>query len=352
MRSGPARAGTGHKAQRFLGVIYIPNRNHDPALNLAMEEYILAGSGIREPVLFFYINAPSIIIGRHQNTYDEINSEYVQSNHIQVVRRCSGGGAVYHDLGNLNYSLITPGNAKASCDFSVLLIPIRDALQELGLPAEINGRNDLTVSGAKFSGNAYYHNRHGSVTHGTLLYDSDLDVLSKALQVNPQKLQTKGVSSIRSRVCCIKSLLPGICSIEELEKAIVRHFAAKGELKIREFSREDLEKITETANGRYRNEYWNYGEPPVYTTRLLIHQPCGWIDFRADIPAGTVRRARFYGDFFCTKEIGELENALTGVSWKPEEITGALISAGWQDYFPEFPVEEFVRMLFSGQAGA
>ncbi len=333
-------------------MIYIPNHNHDAALNLAMEEYILTDSGIREPVLFFYVNDPSIIIGRHQNTPDEINTEFVREHHIRIVRRCSGGGAVYHDAGNLNYSLITPGAKNASGDFSVLLLPILDALHELGLPAEINGRNDLTLGGAKFSGNAYYHNRSGSVTHGTLLFDTDLEILSRALRVRPEKLQSKGVSSVRSRVCCIKSFLPQIGNIEELEDAIVKHFAAAGKLETRELSPADIEKCTKIADERYRNDLWTYGESPAFTVRHTFRQPCGWIDFRADVREGKIRQARFFGDFFCTGEISELESALAGVTWTAEHVSAALNASGWQNYFPDFPLEEFIRTVFSRKEDA
>ncbi len=333
-------------------MIYIPNNNHDASLNLAMEEYILTDSGIQEPVLFFYINAPSIIIGRHQNTLDEINSDFVRRNHIQVVRRCSGGGAVYHDLGNLNYSLITPGAENTSVDFSILLVPILDALHDLNLPAEINGRNDLTLNGAKFSGNAYYHNRYGSVTHGTLLYDTDLEMLSKALLVRPEKLLSKGVSSVRSRVCCIKSSLPQIRNIELLEAAIVKHFSVKGNLETREFTPSDILKFTEIAEKRYRNDLWTYGESPAFTIRRTFRQPGGWIDFRVDIRGEKVHQVRFFGDFFCSGEISDLESALIGVIWEPEQIFNALHASQWQNYFPEFPLEEFIRIVFTGRADA
>ncbi len=312
-----------------------------------MEEFILTSSGIREPVLFFYVNAPSVIIGRHQNTLDEIDSRFVRENHIQVIRRCSGGGAVYHDLGNLNYSMIIPGTGKASSDFSVLLVPICSALRDLGLPAEINGRNDLTISGAKFSGNAYYHNRHGSVTHGTLLYDPDLGNLSKALRPNPEKLQAKGVRSVVSRVCCIKDMLPQIGNIKELESAIVDHFSARGDMETRVFTAADMEKITEIADSRYRKDSWNYGESPAFTIRRLIRQPSGWIDFRVDVREETARQVRFFGDFFCTKEISDLEASLAGAVWQREKVLDVLNAAGWQDYFPEYPAEEFIRAVFS-----
>ncbi len=331
-------------------MIHIPNRNNDPALNLAMEEFILSSAQFMEPVLFFYVNSPSVIIGRHQNTLDEIDSEFVKANHIQVVRRCSGGGAVYHDLGNLNYSLILPEAEKASSDFSVLLVPIRDALQNMGLPAEINGRNDLTVNGVKFSGNAYYHNRYGSVTHGTLLYDPDMETLSKALRPDPEKLRTKGVKSVISRVCGIKSMLPQIGNIFELEAAILDHFFSDRELRIRGFTADDMAEITEIANNRYRNDSWNYGESPAFTIRRLIRQPSGWIDFRADIREDKVRQVRFFGDFFCTKDISDLETSLIGKTWQSEQFLEDLTESDWESYFPDYPAEEFIRTLFNAQA--
>ncbi len=324
-------------------MIHIPNTNHDPARNLAMEEYILTSSGIREPVLFFYVNAPSIIIGRHQNTPDEIDPDYVRDHQIQIVRRCSGGGAVYHDFGNLNYSLIRPGDQKASGDFSVLLTPILDALHHLGLPAELSGRNDLLLNGAKFSGNAYYHNRFGSVTHGTLLYDSDLGILSRALRPDPEKLSSKGVQSVRSRVCCIKPFLPQIYSTEELEQAILRHFATAENLSVRRFTDIDLKNIEDLANSRYRSDTWTYGESPAFNIRRRMHTPAGSVDFRADVRGDKIHSARFFGDFFCGGEISDMENALAGVPWTKERLMSTLTNAGWQHYFPDFPLTEFIK---------
>ena len=333
-------------------MIYIPNTNHEAALNLAMEEYILTFSGIRDAVLFFYINAPSIIIGRHQNTAEEINRDFVREHGIQVVRRCSGGGAVYHDLGNLNYSLITPGAENTSGDFSALMLPILSALRGMGLDAELSGRNDLTLDGAKFSGNAYYHNRYGSVVHGTLLFDSDLEVLSKALKPDPEKLLSKGVKSVRSRVCCIKNALPEIPDTEALKAAIIRHFEAGNGLKTREFTPEDMEKAEALANRRYRNDSWNYGESPAYNIRRTFRLPCGWIDLRADIRDDRIRGIRFFGDYFCTGEISDLENALSGVLWERKAVREALEAAGSERYFPDLSPEELAGMVFSGKAGA
>ena len=313
-----------------------------------MEEYILTASGISEPVLFFYVNAPSVIIGRHQNTIEEINTDFVREHHIRVVRRCSGGGAVYHDLGNLNYSLIRPGDPKTTGDFSILLTPILNALHDLGLPAQLGGRNDLLLDGAKFSGNAYYHNRHGSVTHGTLLFDSDLSILSQCLRPNPEKLSSKGIRSVRSRVCCIKDALPEIHNVDELRTAIIKRFSAAEKLAVRNFTEEDLAVIENIANRRYRNDRWNYGESPAYTIRRQIRQPGGWIDFRADVRDDVIRSARFFGDFFSLAEIDELESALTGIRWDPGVVAERLRQQNWSGCFPDLPVGSFIQSIFTG----
>ena len=328
-------------------MLIFPNTNHDPALNLAMEEYILSGMELDKPVLFFYINAPSIIIGRHQNTADEIALDFVRENAIQIVRRCSGGGAVYHDLGNLNYSLIRPGDTKASSDFSVLLTPILNALHSLGLAAEKSGRNDLTVNGAKFSGNAYYHNKYGSVLHGTLLYDSDLSVLSRALRPDAEKLLSKGVRSVRSRVTCIKPYLTGVHSTEELRSAITDYFGKTNSLTTRNFSDIDLYKIEELAEKRYRSNSWTYGESPAFDHRCRIRHAGGSVDFRAEVRETIINKASFFGDFFCTGDINDLENAVTGIHWLPDELTARLAGSNWQQYFPTLPLRDFISAVFS-----
>lgn len=332
-------------------MIHIPNANHDAALNLAMEEYILTSSGIRDAVLFFYINAPSVIIGRHQNTLDEIDRDYAETHGIQVVRRCSGGGAVYHDTGNLNYSLIRPGAQNESADFAQLLQPILSALQSLGLPAELSGRNDLTLHGAKFSGNAYYHNHSGSVVHGTILFDSDLEVLEKVLRPDPEKLSAKGIRSVRSRVCCIRNELKGIPDTQTLQAAILDCFMRTESIEIRAFSETDLKAINELADRRYRSDSWTYGESPAYNIRHKFRTAAGQVDFRADVSSGIIRSVRFFGDFFCSGEISEVEAALIGTPWQPEALKNRLCREDWQSRFPELPADLLTESLFSRQAG-
>ncbi len=327
-------------------MIYIPNPNHDPTLNLAQEEYLLSRAGIRDEILYFYVNDPSIIIGRHQNTAEEIDADYVKANNIRVVRRLSGGGAVYHDRGNLNFSLITPGDPQASADFSRCLNPILDALRGLGLAAELTGRNDLTLNGAKFSGNAYYHTRAGSVIHGTLLYNTDLDVLTKALRPRPEKLLSKGIKSVRSRVTNIKDALPAISGVEELEAAIVRHFF-QSEPITRTFAASEMSEINAIADSRYRSALWNWGESPAYNVRRCFQTDCGWIDFRADVRTDILHRARFFGDFFTAGDTAELEATLESTPWHAASVRKAL--AGWENTFPSFALEDFLSALFTDE---
>ena len=175
-------------------MIFVPNENNDPRVNLAIETYLLTEMPLDEPILLFYINEPSIIIGRNQNTIEEINKEYVDEHGIHVVRRLSGGGAVYHDHGNLNFSFIMPDDG--------------NSLHDLGVEgAELKGRNDLVINDMKFSGNAMYATNGRMFAHGTLMFDSDIDEVVNTLKVRKDKIESKGIKSVRSRVTNIKPFL-------------------------------------------------------------------------------------------------------------------------------------------------
>lgn len=186
-------------------MIFVPNENNDPRVNLAIETYLLTEMPLDEPILLFYINEPSIIIGRNQNTIEEINKEYVDEHGIHVVRRLSGGGAVYHDHGNLNFSFIMPDDGNSFRDFAKVTQPIIQALHDLGVEgAELKGRNDLVINDMKFSGNAMYATNGRMFAHGTLMFDSDIDEVVNTLKVRKDKIESKGIKSVRSRVTNIK----------------------------------------------------------------------------------------------------------------------------------------------------
>jgi len=179
---------------------YIFNPSTDPHFNLALEEYVMTNCKDGETYFLLWQNEPSIIIGKHQNTVEEINSSFVKDNNIHVVRRLSGGGAVYHDLGNLNFTFIIGSGKEGMFDFGKFTQPIVKMLQSRGVNAELNGRNDLTIEGKKFSGNSQYIKNNRLLHHGTLLFNSNLEDVAKALMVSGEKIESKGVKSIRSRV--------------------------------------------------------------------------------------------------------------------------------------------------------
>ena len=318
---------------------FIPNENRDPTLNLAMEQYILTEMGLDEETLFFFIDRPSIIVGRHQNTLDEVNLDYVEERRIQIVRRLSGGGAVYHDLGNLCFSFILPFPDRPVPDFSTFTEPVVRALRKMGVAAEKSGRNDILVEGAKISGSAYYRNKFGTVCHGTLLFNTDLAVLAKALNPKPEKLQAKGVQSVRSRVTNLIEYLPGVKDTVEFRENLIAEIA--GGAKTIELSADDLANVGKIAGDRYRNPLWVFGTSPKFNLKRTRRFPIGEIDLRLQVEGNRIRDAFFYGDFFTSREIDPIVSALRQTPLETETIADALKKIGWEDYFPTVPVEEF-----------
>src|SRR5699024_4922181 len=194
----------------------------DPYINLALEEYVLRNFGEKDSFLLFYINEPSIIVGKNQNSIEEINTEYVEANNIKVVRRLSGGGAVYHDEGNLNFSFITKDDGDSFHNFAKFTEPVVRALNEIGVPAELIGRNDLQIEGRKFSGNAQFSTKGRMFSHGTLMLDSEIEHVVSALNVRKEKIESKGIKSIRSRVANISEYLEAPLSMEDFKALILK----------------------------------------------------------------------------------------------------------------------------------
>ncbi len=327
-------------------MIYFPNLNTRAQHNLAMEEYLLTGKGLTEEILFFFIDEPSIIVGRNQNPLEEINRDFVREHGIAVVRRLSGGGAVYHDLGNLCFSFILPGFDRPAPDFRTFTAPIVKALRFLGANAELSGRNDILVEGFKVSGNAFYRNRHGSVCHGTLLFDTDLSVLAKALNPKPEKLAAKGVQSVRSRVANLKPFLPDIPDVEALREEIIRIIRRdNSEFHIQSFNNEDKHKIERIAAERYERDSWNYGESPMFNRRQAARFEFGEIDARMLVSDGVIRAIRLFGDYFSQGDPALIESELVGCPLEREALTAALRSVALESIFPDFSSEGFAAFL-------
>ncbi len=326
-------------------MLCIRSKTNNPAFNIATEEYLLRNK--TEDCFYLYINNPSIIIGKHQNTLAEINVEYVQQNNIDVIRRLSGGGAVFHDPGNLNFSFIKKGELEKKADFRKYTQPILDVLKELGVDAKFEGRNDLTIKGKKFSGNAKHFFQGKILQHGTLLFSSKLPDLSQALKVNPLKYQDKAVKSVRSRVTNISEHLAVPVSLEDFESQIINHVRnLYNDSEIYELNAADLEAINKLVAEKYSTWDWNFGHSPKYNFQKGIKTNGGHIEINLEVRKGEIKAAKIFGDFFNTRDIQELEKLMEGVPHNQKHIKNELARIGIDNYLSNVSLDEFVEGLF------
>jgi lipoate---protein ligase len=329
-------------------MLFIDNQGiTDPRINLAIEEYALKNLDINETYLLFYINGPSIIIGKNQNTVEEINTDYVEANGIHVVRRLSGGGAVYHDLGNLNFSFITKDDGESFHNFKKFTEPVVAALHRLGVNAELSGRNDIVVDGRKISGNAMFSTRGRMFSHGTLMLDSEIDAVVSALKVKKDKIESKGIKSVRSRVANISEFLDKKITMEEFRSLLLNYiFDGADDIPEYKLTDSDWEKIHQLSKERYQNWDWNYGKSPKFNLQRSHRFPVGSIDLRLEVDKGKIENCKIYGDFFGVGDVNEIEEKLKGIRYERSEIEEALEDVDIKHYFGNVTKEEFIGLVY------
>ncbi|WP_339276707.1 lipoate--protein ligase [Paenibacillus sp. FSL W8-0426] len=330
-------------------MLFVDNQGiTDPSVNLAIEEYILKHLPMDDSYLLFYINRPSIIIGKHQNTIEEINIEYVQDNNVQVVRRLSGGGAVYHDLGNLNFSFITKDDGQSFHNFRKFTQPVVEALHELGVNAELTGRNDLQVGERKISGNAQFSTRGRMFSHGTLMFDLNLDHVQASLNVNPEKFKSKSTKSVRSRVANIRELMSSDMTIEAFRGELLRHIFGMEPNEVPQYhlTEKDWEKINEISAERYKNWDWNYGQSPESNVKHSRKFPVGIIDLRMNIKDGRIEDIKIFGDFFGVGDVADIEDMLRGKRYEESDVREAIKDLDVKHYFGNLELEDFIGLIF------
>ena len=320
----------------------------DPRINLAIEEYALKTMDVDKDSFFlFYINEPAIIIGKNQNTIEEINTDFVDINGIHVVRRLSGGGAVYHDLGNLNFSFLTKDDGDSFRNFKKFTQPIVDALKEMGVNAELSGRNDILAEGRKISGNAQFTTKGRMFSHGTLMFDTEIDAVVSALKVRKDKIESKGIKSIRSRVANITEFLEQKTSIEEFRLTLLESiFGGKENIKEMVLTEEDWTNIKELSKERYGNWDWNYGKSPAFNMSHSERFPTGGIDVRLQVKNGLIEDAHIYGDFFGVGDVADIEKRLIGVSYDKSVISEALGDLEISTYLGGITKEQFLQLIY------
>ncbi len=327
-------------------MIIIDSPSNDAYFNIASEEFLLKKYPVEE-IFLLYINAPSIIVGRYQNTLAEVNLEYITENNIKVVRRMSGGGAVYHDLGNLNFSFHAPMDEGDFSDFSKFTKPVVDLLQSINVPAELKGRNDLLVEDKKFSGNAKLTRNGKVIQHGTILVNSEMSVLSEALKINPLKYKDKAVKSARARVTNLSSYLPDAMTIDSFKKMLINHMVEydSKEGQIYSLTQEDIKGIEKLAKEKYSTWKWNYGVSPSYGFNKAIKIEAGFIEVHLDVKKGFIEDAKIFGDFFASKPIHELEAKLKGEKHEIQNIKLILESVPLKEYFGNVTTEEILELF-------
>ncbi|GFN31152.1 lipoate--protein ligase [Paenibacillus xylaniclasticus] len=319
----------------------------DPTINLAIEEYVLRQLPMTDSYLLFYINEPSIIIGKNQNTIEEINSEYVEEHGIHVVRRLSGGGAVYHDQGNLNFSFLTKDDGQSFHNFRKFTQPVVDALQALGVNAELSGRNDIQVGERKVSGNAMFATRGRMFSHGTLLFNSEMEHVASALKVKPMKIESKSTKSVRSRVANITEFLQQELTIEQFRDELLRRIFGMEPSNVPQYrlTEEDWKAIRELSESRYRTWDWNFGRSPKCNIQNAYKFAAGIIDVRLDVQDGHIGGIRIFGDFFGVGDVSDIEQRLTGIRYEETAIRSALEGIEASYYFGNVTKEQFIDLL-------
>ncbi|HEO7307651.1 TPA: lipoate--protein ligase [Streptococcus agalactiae] len=325
---------------------YIVNTSNDPAYNVALEAYAFQKLTDIDEIFILWINEPAIIIGRHQNTIQEINKEFIDKNGIHVVRRLSGGGAVYHDLNNLNYTIISNNTQEGAFDFQTFSKPVIDTLAKLGVKAEFTGRNDLEINGQKFAGNAQAYYKGRMMHHGCLLFDVDMSVLGQALKVSKDKIESKGIKSVRARVTNIADHLSDKITVQEFSDAILAQVKEEyPEMDEYVLSDAELSEIQAMRDNQFATWDWTYGKAPEYTIERGVRYPAGKITTYANVENSTIKSVKIFGDFFGVKPVDDIEKMLEGVRYDYKDVLAALKTVDTSQYFSRMTPEEITKAI-------
>jgi len=316
----------------------------DPALNLAAEEWLLRTTG--DDVFMLWRNAPAVIVGRNQNTRAQIDEDFVRARNIPVVRRLSGGGAVFHDLGNINFTFLSLGNAGRDIDFRRFTAPLIEALGEMGVACAFEGRNDLTIDGKKISGNAQFLWRDRVLHHGTLLFSAQMADISGALRVDPAKYQDKAVQSIRKRVTNIASHLPTPMEPDEFMARLMHHVSGGQTRAGLALAPDEAAAVELLAERKYRNWQWNYGYSPAYAFTKTSRTPGGVVEAHLDVANGVITAIRLLGDFFGRRDVAELEARLAGCPHDCQALARRLADLPLGEYLLGIKAQDLVECFF------
>lgn len=327
-------------------MIYLEPKSNDPRYNTAFEYYAFHEIANKDDVFILWINKPCIVVGKNQNTVEEVNQKYCNDNDILVVRRISGGGAVYHDLNNLNYTIISNEDKAGSFDFKSMSQPVIDTLKELGVNAEFTGRNDLVIGDQKFCGNAQFIRKNRVMHHGCILFDVDLKILEKALTVSKDKIESKGKKSVRSRVTNIKPHLKDQSLTTVDFKNLLKNYMNKHyNMKEYTLSEEENKKVLDIKKEKNDSWDWVYGKNPEFTIKRSRRFNSGKVEANIQVIDNIIKEIKFYGDFFGVKDVDELVEVLINLKYDRKIIYSALEKIDINSYFLGLKLDDIVEVI-------
>ena len=312
---------------------FIDVKSTDPAFNLALEQYAFDALPRDRSWFLLWRNHNAIVIGRHQNTLAEINEEAVREREVTVVRRLSGGGAVYHDLGNLNFTFIQDAGQAGQLDMGLFCRPVAQALQ-------------ATIDGQKFSGNSQYIREGRVMHHGTILYSSDLETVGQVLRVDPEKIQAKGVRSVRARVTTVRAHMPRPVPLAQFKARLLEEISRERPMEPYALTETDIAAVEAIKRERYDRWEWNYGvSPPCDLLRRRRVEGCGMVEAHIHLEEGRIAGLAFFGDFFSAVEPEELARRLLGCPLREEDLAARLEGVEVSRYFSGLTAEGLADIL-------
>ncbi|MDO5580272.1 MAG: lipoate--protein ligase [Planctomycetia bacterium] len=332
-------------------IFQFENEGTDPWRNLAVEEYLLREYSSTDPLFLIWRNEPVVVVGKNQNPYEEINLPFLNEHKIKIVRRLSGGGAVYHDPGNLNYTFIH-SLERPGFDFTAFTAPILKALKNMGISASLSGRNDLMIDGRKISGSAQVRDHQRILHHGTLLFQTDLDIMDQVLHVSADKFQSKGISSVRSRVANIIDYLPEMSPISDIfafQNRLIQEIGDQipGPWIRKRFSDDQEKRIRELRDQKYSSWEWNFGKSPTFNLKVSRRFPWGKLTIGLNIHHGRIREGAFFGDFFALNDPNDLISRILDLPLDRKALENALTEEDVQNVFPELKIGDLIDLIFA-----
>ncbi len=331
-------------------MVYIESHGTDPAFNLALEQYVFDCMDRSKEYFMLWQNDNTVVIGKNQNAFAEVNQKVADAKNISVVRRLSGGGAVYHDMGNLNFTFILDAKDATDLDIRLFCQPIAALLRSLKVPAEVNGRNDITIDDKKFSGNSQYLKQGRIMHHGTLMFDSDLSVVADVLHVSQDKFQSKAAKSVKSRVTNIAPYLPAGFTLDEFKHLLLQYILKANEIHPYVFSDAELSAIEKIKAERYATWEWNYGHSPAYhVEKSRRFENCGKVEIHMNTADGVITALQFFGDFFGVRDAAELAQRLLHTKLERKALEDCLAPCKIEQYFHGLQKEELLDLLLQSE---